>query len=286
MPGGRPRSPSGSPLSALAEVGVLAESVVATRMSIVDAADADAVGLAHARVFADVRPAATMVVVAGLIDPAMLVEVEVTAWVGEPGRTSGVSAAVSVSVESSECSFGRPGEVAVGSDQHAGRAFVDVDQLDAFAPWLGDGGEHAVGAAVDEQCPAASHRCRDAALDLFGRRHVRSPVRRGALHDLGHPAERLRRAQQFGEQVLDGGGVLARCGQGRLRPGLGQRLRAGRVAFGLVGVEQLGCCRAARPLRRVSSPGSRRRGVRRSSADPPAEKMCAASPARNSRPDR
>ena len=40
-------------------------------------------------VFADVRPAATMVVVAGLIDPAMLVEVEVTAWVGEPDRTSG-----------------------------------------------------------------------------------------------------------------------------------------------------------------------------------------------------
>ena len=58
-------------------------------MSIVDAADADAVGLAHAGVFADIRPAATMVVVAGLIDPAMLVEVELTAWVGEPGRTSG-----------------------------------------------------------------------------------------------------------------------------------------------------------------------------------------------------
>ena len=43
-------------------------------------ADADAVGLAHASVFADIRPAATMVVVAGLIDPAMLVEVELTAW--------------------------------------------------------------------------------------------------------------------------------------------------------------------------------------------------------------
>ena len=78
----------GIALAALGEVGVPVESVVATRMSIVDADHADAVGLAHARVFADVRPAATMVVVAGLIDPAMLVEVEVTAWVGEPGRTS------------------------------------------------------------------------------------------------------------------------------------------------------------------------------------------------------
>jgi enamine deaminase RidA (YjgF/YER057c/UK114 family) len=79
----------GIALAALGEVGVPVESVVATRMSIVDADHADAVGLAHARVFADVRPAATMVVVAGLIDPAMLVEVELTAWVGEPGRTSG-----------------------------------------------------------------------------------------------------------------------------------------------------------------------------------------------------
>ena len=78
----------GIALAALAEVGGAPESVVATRMSIVDPADADAVGLAHAREFADIRPAATMVVVAGLIDPAMLVEVEVTAWVGEPGRTS------------------------------------------------------------------------------------------------------------------------------------------------------------------------------------------------------
>jgi enamine deaminase RidA (YjgF/YER057c/UK114 family) len=78
----------GTALSALAEVGVGPESVVATRMSIVDVADADAVGSAHFVAFDDVRPVATMVVVAGLIDPAMLVEVEVTAWVDQPGRTS------------------------------------------------------------------------------------------------------------------------------------------------------------------------------------------------------
>jgi enamine deaminase RidA (YjgF/YER057c/UK114 family) len=69
-------------LSALAGVGVDVESVVATRMSIVAAADSEAVGLAHAAVFGDVRPVATMVVVAALIDPLMLVEVELTAWVG------------------------------------------------------------------------------------------------------------------------------------------------------------------------------------------------------------
>ena len=58
------------------------ECVVATRMSIIDAADADAVGSAHFAVLGQIRPVATMVVVAGLIDPAMLVEIELTAWVG------------------------------------------------------------------------------------------------------------------------------------------------------------------------------------------------------------
>jgi enamine deaminase RidA (YjgF/YER057c/UK114 family) len=67
-------------LAALAEVGIRPEEVVGTRISIVDRADAQAVGRVHGEVFGDVRPAAAMVVVAGLIDPAMLVEVEVTAW--------------------------------------------------------------------------------------------------------------------------------------------------------------------------------------------------------------
>jgi enamine deaminase RidA (YjgF/YER057c/UK114 family) len=69
-------------LAALSEVGVRPEQVVNTRMSIVDRSDAEAVGRAHGRVFAEIRPAATMVVVAALIDPAMLVEVELTAWAG------------------------------------------------------------------------------------------------------------------------------------------------------------------------------------------------------------
>ncbi len=69
-------------LDALESVGVGAEAVVASRMSIVDAADADAVGEAHAALLGVVRPVATMVVVAALIDPAMLVEIELTAWAG------------------------------------------------------------------------------------------------------------------------------------------------------------------------------------------------------------
>jgi enamine deaminase RidA (YjgF/YER057c/UK114 family) len=69
-------------LAALADLGLGPESVVATRMYVVSASDSEAVGAAHGRIFGSSRPAATMVVVAGLIDPAMLVEVELTAWGG------------------------------------------------------------------------------------------------------------------------------------------------------------------------------------------------------------
>lgn len=69
-------------LTALAEVGIAAGQVIATRMSLVDIADADAVGAVHGEVFDAIRPVSTMVAVASLIDPAMLVEVELTAWAG------------------------------------------------------------------------------------------------------------------------------------------------------------------------------------------------------------
>jgi enamine deaminase RidA (YjgF/YER057c/UK114 family) len=48
-------------------------------MFIVDAADWEAVGRAHGEVFASVRPASTMVVVAGLLDPRWRVEMEAEA---------------------------------------------------------------------------------------------------------------------------------------------------------------------------------------------------------------
>ena len=67
---------------ALAAAGAAPEDVVRTRMFIVDPADADEVGRAHAEVFGAAAPAATMVVVAALPDPAWRVEVEVEAGVG------------------------------------------------------------------------------------------------------------------------------------------------------------------------------------------------------------
>ena len=69
-------------VEALREAGAGPEHVVRTRMYLVDAADQDAVGRAHRAVFADVRPAATMIVVAGLLDPRWKVEIEAEAVVG------------------------------------------------------------------------------------------------------------------------------------------------------------------------------------------------------------
>ena len=66
-------------LDALAEVGAGPEHVVRTRMFVVDAADWEAVGRAHGAVFSEVRPVATMVVVAGLLDPRWRVEIEAEA---------------------------------------------------------------------------------------------------------------------------------------------------------------------------------------------------------------
>ena len=66
-------------LGALAEAGAGPEHVVRTRMYLVDPADWEAVGRAHGAVFAHVRPAATMVVVAGLLDARWRVEIEAEA---------------------------------------------------------------------------------------------------------------------------------------------------------------------------------------------------------------
>lgn len=66
-------------LAALAELGGSVEHVIRTRQYVVNAADAEAVGGVHGKVFAGVRPASTMVVVAGLLDPRWLVEVELDA---------------------------------------------------------------------------------------------------------------------------------------------------------------------------------------------------------------
>jgi len=65
--------------AALAEVGASLDDVVRTRMYITDAAHADAIGEAHGEVFGSIRPAATMVVVAALLDARWHIELEAEA---------------------------------------------------------------------------------------------------------------------------------------------------------------------------------------------------------------
>jgi len=68
-------------VEALREAGAEPEHVVRTRMFVVDRDDQDAVARAHHAVFADIRPAATMVVVADLLDPRWKVEIEAEALI-------------------------------------------------------------------------------------------------------------------------------------------------------------------------------------------------------------
>jgi enamine deaminase RidA (YjgF/YER057c/UK114 family) len=75
------RTAFGIALNALDQVGIPPASVVRTRMYVTRRADADAVGRVHGELFGAVRPAATLVIVAGLLDPDHLVEVEVVAVV-------------------------------------------------------------------------------------------------------------------------------------------------------------------------------------------------------------
>lgn len=70
-----------SALFALERAGFDRDDTVHSRMYVVDLVEhADAVGRAHAEVLGSTRPAATMLGVSALVDPGMLVEVELTAW--------------------------------------------------------------------------------------------------------------------------------------------------------------------------------------------------------------
>jgi enamine deaminase RidA (YjgF/YER057c/UK114 family) len=71
----------GISVRALEHLGGTVSDVVRVRMFVVDAIDADDVGSAFNEVFGSAAPVATMVVVAGLLDPRWRVEIEVTAVV-------------------------------------------------------------------------------------------------------------------------------------------------------------------------------------------------------------
>ena len=70
--------------AALKELGLGRDDVVRTRMYITHARDVEEVGRAHKELFDAVRPAASMIIVSGFVDPSLVVEVEVEAFRGAP----------------------------------------------------------------------------------------------------------------------------------------------------------------------------------------------------------
>ncbi|WP_407077635.1 Rid family hydrolase [Streptomyces sp. SCSIO 30461] len=79
-------------LGALEELGLGAGDVVRTRMYITHARDVEEVGRAHKALFGEARPATSMIIVSGFVDPRLVVEVEVEAFRGAAAGEAGGAA--------------------------------------------------------------------------------------------------------------------------------------------------------------------------------------------------
>jgi enamine deaminase RidA (YjgF/YER057c/UK114 family) len=75
---------------ALNEAGADLSDVVRTRIYVTDIARWREVATAHAEVFGQIRPAATMVEVAALVEPGLLVEIEADAYSPSSGKLPSV----------------------------------------------------------------------------------------------------------------------------------------------------------------------------------------------------
>lgn len=66
---------------ALKQAGASLNDVIRTRMYIINISDAEEIGRAHVKYFGNIKPASTMIQISKLVNPNLLVELEVTAMV-------------------------------------------------------------------------------------------------------------------------------------------------------------------------------------------------------------